>query len=89
MMNKFTVVGIIPDSNEDAMPYLGDYENPEDYANAVEGYMEGSSNRVQDIMKMDTTFIVAEHTLGHITDESFRLLMDYLSKYDAMLRGEI
>ena len=46
-------------------------------------------DRVLDTMGRDVTLIVTEHALGHIADESFRLLMDYLSKYDAMLRGEV
>ena len=40
-------------------------------------------------MGRDVTAIVANHTLGGMSDEAFKLLMDYLSKYDAMLRDEV
>ena len=46
-------------------------------------------DRILDTMGRDVTTIVANHTLGGISDEAFTLLMDYLSKYDAMLRGEV
>ena len=46
-------------------------------------------DRILDTMCRDITAIVANHTLGGISDEAFTLLMDYLSKYDAMLRGEV
>ena len=46
-------------------------------------------DRVLDTMGRDVTAIVANHTLGGMPDEAFTLLMDYLSKYDAMLRGEV
>ena len=46
-------------------------------------------DRVLDTMGRDVTAIVANHILGGMSDEAFTLLMDYLSKYDAMLRGEV
>ena len=46
-------------------------------------------DRVLDTMGRDVTAIVANHTLGGMSDEAFTLLMDYLSKYGAMLRGEV
>ena len=46
-------------------------------------------DRVLDTMGRDVTAIVANHTLGGMSDEAFTLLMDYLSKYDAMLRNEV
>ena len=46
-------------------------------------------DRVLDTMGRDVTAIAANHTIGGMSDEAFTLLMDYLSKYDAMLRGEV
>ena len=44
---------------------------------------------ILDTMGRDVTAIIANHALGGMSDESFKLLMDYLSKYDAMLRDEV
>jgi hypothetical protein len=87
-MNKATLVGVWP-SDKPTEPCKYDYDFEEDYISALEDHGSDALDCVLDTIVRDTTFIVAEHTLGHITDESFRLLMDYLSKYDAMLRGEI
>ena len=61
----------------------------EGYADAIEDYGNDVIDRVLDTMGRDVTAIVANHTLGGMSDEAFKLLMDYLSKYDAMLRDEV
>jgi len=88
-MNRFTLAGITPNKNEDTMPDPDDYDDVCAYADAVENCNSSAVGRVIDVMGSDATYLCGEHALRHISDESFRLLMDYLSKYDAMLRGEV
>lgn len=88
-MNRFTLPGLIPDKNEDILPDPDDYDDVYAYADAVDECNSSAMRRVLDIMGRDATYICGEYTLGHISEESFNLLMDYLSKYDAMLRGVV
>ena len=87
-MNKATLVGVWP-SDKPKKPSKCDYDFAEDYVDAIEEYDSATVDRVLDTMGRGVTAIVANHTLGGMSDEAFTLLMDYLSKYDAMLRGEV
>lgn len=75
-MNKATLVGVWPSDERES-------DDPDITASDI------VIDRVLDTMGRDCTLIVTEHALGRISNESFRLLMDYLSKYDGMLRDEV
>ena len=79
-MNKATLVGVWPSE----MP---EWDTEVEESDVTKG--DAIIDRVLDTMGRDVTAIVANHTLGGMSDEAFTLLMDYLSKYDAMLRGEV
>lgn len=89
-MNKATLVGVWPSNrSSDDRPNRDNYTDMDDFADDVEAYGRDIIDRVLDTMGRDCTLIVTEHALGRISNESFRLLMDYLSKYDGMLRDEV
>lgn len=88
-MNQYLLPGIAPNKNEDTLLDPDDYDDVYAYADAVENCNSSAVGRVLDVMGSDITYLCGEHALGHISDESFRLLMDFLSKYDAMLHGEV
>ena len=88
-MNKASLVGVWPSASGGTRPDRDDFSDMEEFADAIEDYGNDIIDRVLDTMGRDVTAIVANHTLGGMSDEAFKLLMDYLSKYDAMLRDEI
>lgn len=79
-MNKATLVGVWPSE-------MSEWDTEVEESDVTKG--DAIIDRVLDTMGRDITAIVANHTLGGMSDEAFTLLMDYLSKYDAMLRGEV